>query len=130
VSDAEIEVLAADAVMATEVTVVDERTVRLLLENPDSLKELLQRKLHRKVDMDRENTDKIRNILKDVQIIRSTELVTVAYKLGILDKYLVDKSDFIKEPKKRLLDAALWAVKIRGCSISSQEIDEILDKEA
>jgi hypothetical protein len=80
--------------------------------------------------MDRENTDQIRNILKDVQIIRSTELVTVAYKMGILDKYLVDKSDFIKEPKKRLLDAALWAVKVRGCSISSQEIEEIVDKEA
>ena len=129
VSDAEIEMLAADAVLDAEATVIDERTARLLLENPYILRDLLKNKLHCNVLINKNNIEDFRKILKDVQIIRSTELVTVAYKLGLLDSYLVEKSEIVKEPRKKLLDAALWAVKIRGCSISSKEIESIIKSE-
>lgn len=129
VSDAEIEMLAADAVLDTDVTVIDERTARLMLENPYRLKQLLSKKLHCKVHMNKENIDEFQKSLKDVQIIRSIELITIAYKLGLLDKYMIEKSDLVRNPKKKLLDAALWAVKVRGCSVSSREIDEIIRTE-
>ena len=129
VSDAEIEVLAADAVLDAEATVIDERTARMMLENPSSLTRLFERKLHSKITSNKESIKNFQKQLKDVQIIRSTELVTLAYKMGLLDDYLVEKSNLVKEPKKRLLDAALWAVKVRGCSVSKAEIDEIIRKE-
>lgn len=129
VSDAEIEMLAADSVLDADATVIDERTARLLLENPHGLQHLLGRKLHTSISMDNDNTKEFRKILKDVQIIRSTELVTIAFKMGLLDKYLVDKSEIVKNPRKKLLDSALWAVKVRGCSISGNEIERIINAE-
>ncbi|MBW2993039.1 hypothetical protein KY317_00520 [Candidatus Woesearchaeota archaeon] len=129
VSDAEIEVLAADAVLDSDVCVIDERTARLVLENAERMRKLFERRLHCKIQMDKKNVREFQEILQDVQIIRSTELVTVSYKLGLLDGYLVDKSKFVKNPRKTLLESALWAVKIRGCSVSRTEIDEIVRKE-
>ena len=129
VSIAEIEALAADSILNSETTVIDERTVRLLLENPQKLAELMEKKLHCKVTQDKENISNFRNLLKNVQIIRSAELVTVAYKLGFLNDYLI-KAEMIRNPKKRLLDSLLWAVKVRGASISGKEIKKIVELEA
>ena len=126
VHEAEIEVLAADAILDSEAVVIDERTVRMLLENSLKLTELMEKRLHCKIKPNKNNIKDFKKILEDVQIIRSTELVTIAYRLGLLNEYLPERSPSVKYPKKRLLDAALWAVKIKGCSISKREIDEII----
>ena len=52
---------------------------------------------------------------KNFQVIRSAELIYVAWK-----KDLVELKDGIF-----LLDALLYAVKSKGCAISSDEIEEI-----
>ncbi len=57
-----------------------------------------------------------------MKLIRSVELVSVAYELGLLDKYLVN----VPNPKKTLLEAVLWGVKLNGCSVSEREIEEIV----
>jgi hypothetical protein len=129
IHDAEVESLAADAAIGANAVVVDERTIRLLLENSPKLTQLMEKRLNAKVIPDKKNIKDFKKILKDVQIIRSTELVAVAYKMGLLDRYLIERSKLIKNPKKRLLDAALWAVKIRGCSISGKEIKKIVELE-
>ena len=128
VSAAETESLAADAVLESDAAVIDERTIRLLLENSPNLTRLMEFRLKRKVQPNKENIKEFKKILKNVQIIRSTELITVAYKLGLLKEYL-PISESIKNPKQRLLNAALWAVKVRGCSVSKKEIDEIVKLE-
>ena len=130
VSDAEIQVLAADAVLNSEAAVIDERTIRLLLENSPNLTNLMEKRLHRKVEPNIQNIREFKKLLKNVQIIRSTELITIAYKLGLLNKYLIEKSNLISNPKKKLLEAALWALKVRGSSISGKEIQEIVKLEA
>jgi len=130
VSDAEIETLAADAVLNSDASVIDERTIRLLLENSPSLTNLMEIRLHCKVQPNKDNIKEFKKQLNNVRIIRSTELIVVAYKLGLLDEYSAEKSDMIKNPDKMLLDAALWALKIRGCSISSEEIQQIVELEA
>lgn len=58
-------------------------------------------------------------------MIRSVELVTIAYELGMLDKYLPNAPD----PKKTLLDSVLWGVKLNGCAVSKHEIEQILRME-
>ena len=58
-------------------------------------------------------------------MIRSVELVTISYELGLLDKYIVN----IKNPRKALLEGVLWGVKLNGASVSEREIKEIVKME-
>ncbi len=89
---------------------IDERTARLLVESPGNLKNLFESKLHTKIKTDVKKYD----YFKGLKIIRSSELVYVAYKKGIIK---------LKGPK--VLDALLYAVKFKGASISDSEIEEI-----
>jgi len=91
------------------VVAVDERTMRILCENPLNLKKLFEMKLHTNVDM-KNNLDKLRSI----KCIRSSELVFIAYKRKLIE---------IKN--NNILDALLYAVKFKGTSISESEIMEI-----
>lgn len=88
----------------------DERTIRVLSEKPENLLELLQKKLHAKITADRKNF----KYFQGFRFIRSSELMYIAYKRGI-----------IKLKNHDVLDALLYAVKFKGCSISDEEINEI-----
>ena len=92
------------------VVAVDERTTRLLGEKPENLKKIMEGKLHTKLDARKKNYD----YFKGMKFIRSSELMYVAYKKGIFE---------IND--KLLLDALLYALKFKGCSISDEEISEI-----
>ena len=92
------------------VLAVDERTTRMLAENPEELKNFLERKLHVKIKTCEESS----KFFKNFKIIRSPELVYVAYKKNL-----------IKLKDKNILDALLYAVKFKGASISSEEIEEM-----
>lgn len=94
----------------SNVIAVDERTMRMLVEKPENLARLLNKKLHTKINANNENF----KFFKGFKFIRSAELVYIAYKKG-----LVDIKDDIA------LDALLYAVKYKGCSISNEEIEEI-----
>ena len=89
---------------------IDERTMRMLCEKPENLRSLLEQKLHTKIVLKKIKTT---NFSK-CRIIRSSELVYIAYKKGLVRL----KSD-------RVLDALLYGVQFKGCSISHEEIEEI-----
>ncbi|MEM0465601.1 MAG: hypothetical protein QXW97_02780 [Candidatus Pacearchaeota archaeon] len=89
---------------------VDERTTRMLCESPENLKKLLENKFHTKIMARKENYE----FFKRFKIIRSTELAYISYKKGFFE---------IKDT--RTLDAALWALKLHGCSISEIEIEQM-----
>ncbi len=89
------------------VLAIDERTTRVLCEKPRNLVKILEKKLHSNVRMVDEEPIKCK-------VIRSAELVYILWKKNLLN---------IKD--SRTLDALLWAVKFRGCAISSDEIREI-----
>ena len=92
------------------VLVIDERTARMLVEKPENLRELLEKKMHTRIKLKTSNFKPF----KEFKIIRSTELMYVAYKKGL-----------INWKKKNILDALLYALKFKGCSISEDEIREI-----
>ena len=94
----------------SNVLAVDERTTRMLCEKPENLRKLMEGKLHTSIVAKKENYD----YFKDFRFIRSTELIYVAYKKGIVES---------KDPK--LLDALLYALKFKGAAISDEEISEI-----
>ena len=89
---------------------VDERTTRLLGEKPENLFSLFQKKLHTEITAKRENF----KFFKDFRFIRSTELIYIAYKRGI-----------VKLKNHDVLDALLYAMKLNGCSITDEEISDI-----
>jgi len=90
------------------VIVIDERTARMLCENPESLRKIIQNKLHNPIKANKKNYD----LFKDFKVIRSTELAYIAYKKGLFD---------IKDPNA--LEAILYGLKYHGCSISEEEIE-------
>lgn len=87
---------------------IDERTTRILSENPKELKEIIERKMHKEVFLTTNNFSEF----KKFNFIRSSEIVYVAYKKGLIKT---------KDPKT--LEAVLYAVKFKGCSISFEEIN-------
>lgn len=102
--------------------VVDERTTRLLIENPNKLKNILRHTLHTGIKIDYNKLKEFQKLTRQIKVIRSVELVTIAYELGLLDKYLTN----IPNPKQTLLESVLWGVKLNGCAISKREIEQIM----
>jgi len=92
------------------VVAVDERTTRMLGEKPENLHKLFEKKLHTKIITKKENY----KFFKGFTFIRSSELMYVAYKKGLINL-----------KNRAVLDALLYAVKYKGCSISGTEIEEI-----
>src|SRR3989338_2588947 len=90
--------------------IVDERTTRLLGEKPENLKKYMESKMHFSLSENKSNY----KFFQGFKFIRSTELMYVAYKKGI-----------IKIKNKNLLDALLYALKFKGTAISDDEIAEI-----
>ena len=122
VDPAEVESLAlANLLKATYV--VDERTIRMIIENPNELKNLFERKLHTKITINKENLKELQKEI-NVNIIRSSELGLVAYSLGIL-KNLTQKDHLTNyNLKHELVDGILWGLKLNGCAISQEEIEQ------
>jgi len=114
VSSGEISCLALSKILSEKnilnAIAIDERTTRMLVENPEKLEGFLERKMHTKITSEKNNFE----IFKGFKIIRSAELV-----------YIAHKKKLIKMGNGELLDALLWAVKFKGCSISNDEIREI-----
>lgn len=89
---------------------IDERTTRILAEKPENLKKLMEDRLHTNVKAQLSNLQEFANF----RFVRSTELVYIAYKKGLLNLQ-----------GKKALEAALYATKFKGSSITFEEIDEL-----
>lgn len=89
---------------------IDERTTRILAEKPHNLERILSEKLHQRIEL----VAKDFNIFSQYKFIRSTELVFVAYKKGIINL-----------KGKKVLEALLYATKFHGAAVSFEEINEL-----
>lgn len=125
VSMAEMETLAWTVASGAQAAVIDERTTRLLIENPSALRDILQNNLGSDVTIERQHLDRFSDLTRTVRIIRSVELVIIAYERHILDRYLTKTPD----DRKVLLESLLWNLKLHGCSVSREEIDRIVTLE-
>jgi hypothetical protein len=121
IQEGEIESVSCALNVSADAVVMDERTLRLFIENGSELKSLLERRFNSEVLAD---TDKIKafgQALKGIIIIRSVELVAIAFKLGILNAYIPQE----KNGSEILLDSVLWATRYNGCSVMDSEIESI-----
>lgn len=92
-----------------KVVVIDERTTRMLCEAPENLRKLFESKLHTKVSAVKENF----SVFTNINVIRSSELCWIAYKKRIIN---------LPALPPEALNAIFYAVKYKGCAISSKEI--------
>lgn len=108
--------------------VVDERTMRLFAEDYKAMFTVLSERLHTPISINEKSFASFNREAHKVPIIRSVELMVMAYRLGILQQYLNPKGGKIAniDLRKTLLDGLLWGLRLRGCSVSSNEIDEIM----
>ena len=117
----EIEALAIAIKLDADAYCVDERTMRLIIEDPNKLKKIFSNKLQKNIKIDSNNLKEFRKLIKNVPIIRSSEIMIVAFENGLFDKYI--SNDI---PKELVLEALLWGLRLRGCSISTEDINEII----
>lgn len=122
----EVETIAVALKIDAFAVVIDERTMRLLIESPDILHKILQKKLRTKVTCDKKKLNELKQLTRNLKVIRSVDIATRAFELGLLDRYLPHD---MANPKKELLTAMLWGLKLDGCSISQEEIDDIVSIE-
>ena len=126
VHSGELETLAMYIEKSHQAMLLDERTMRLLIEAPVQLKTILSSKLHTKIKINYDSLDKFQSIAKDVKIIRSAELVTSAYSQGLFNGYIQENQQTVlPDIKERIIDGLLWGVKLSGCSISESEIHSL-----
>jgi len=90
--------------------VIDERTTRIIIENPQNLKKLMEKKLHAKINAKTETYD----LFKGFKIIRSTELA-----------YIIHKKDLFKIKHPKAFEAIVYGLKFKGTSISEKEVQAL-----
>ena len=122
---AEMSVIAAAMNTNANAIVLDEKTTRLLIENPKIMLEIFRKTLHTSISVNENNLASFKSKVKGMSTIRSTELVTMAYERGYLDSYITK----IPDARKNLLESVLWGVKLNGCAVSKEEIEQIVRME-
>ncbi len=99
---------------------IDERTMRVLIENPERLRDVLSYQNNHNIGINHRNLELFKGIIPGISVIRSSEIAAIAYERGIFNNYLGSNG-------KDVLEAVLYALKFSGCAISWQEIEEYLE---
>ncbi|MBX4212429.1 hypothetical protein KW787_03185 [Candidatus Pacearchaeota archaeon] len=114
VSEAEMSCLALSSILSKKgvenIIAIDERTTRILSENPENLEKLMSDRMHERAKIVAQDFAPFSHY----RFIRSSELVYVAYKKGI-----------ISLKGKKVLEALLYATKYKGAAISFEEIEQL-----
>ncbi|MBU2637434.1 MAG: hypothetical protein KJ955_00505 [Nanoarchaeota archaeon] len=126
----ELGTVALARLLQSDAIVVDERTTRVLIEEPQRLAQLFESKLHTPVTVNRNNLAVFHDKVNALPVLRSSELGVIAFEMGLFDRYaLKGEEAYVANPKLNVLDGVLWGLRLRGCAISTEEIDSILKLE-
>jgi len=97
---------------------LDERTMRLLVEAPFSLKDHMEQEFGVNLMINKSNLSSLSDYTSDMNAFRSSELVMLAYENGFFKKF--------QNLERQALEAALYRIKFSGCSIRFDEISSYL----
>ncbi|MBI2144878.1 hypothetical protein HYU18_00990 [Candidatus Woesearchaeota archaeon] len=127
----EMAAIAAAKMLEAEALVIDERITRELVEHPKHLAEIMEKRLHTGIFVDNQNVSLLQKYAAKAKVIRSIEILTVAFETGLLDRYIAaGEEKVIPEVRKKLLESVLWGLKMNGCAVSSTEIEQIIASES
>ncbi|MFA4946319.1 MAG: hypothetical protein WC607_02130 [Candidatus Micrarchaeia archaeon] len=114
--EGEAECIALLSFVPAAALAVDEKTTRLLLEDPAGLARVIQADAGERVEADQGALAALAKRRGNTPIIRSTEILAVAVEKGFFDSFGQDKAEALK--------AGVNALRRAGCSISHRELDE------
>lgn len=114
----EAETLALINELRATTLVIDERTTRMLIEDPYLLKDFMEERYGERIDVNKTNLRRFSRLFPKINVIRSVELIAFAFEKRLLEEEIGFS--------KKALQAALYAVKFRGCAVSSSEIESFL----
>lgn len=95
---------------------MDERTTRILLEDPVSLAKHFQDEFHTNVMVNRQKLSEFSSRAGKMDVIRSTELVYMGARQGFFEPF--------GELESQAAEAALYKLKYSGCAVSFKELKE------
>jgi len=119
VHSAEVEVISYCLLNDVELVCVDERSMRLLVENPELLAKIIGNRLHKPTSVNKEKAAQFRKLTGNLKMIRSSELVIKAMQKNLIKLNVEIESH-------EILKAMLWSLKLHGCAISEKEINNII----
>ncbi|MBS3061673.1 MAG: hypothetical protein J4215_03770 [Candidatus Diapherotrites archaeon] len=114
----ELEALAVFKSLNADALAIDERTCRMMLEDPYRLQSLIARRMDRQVQTDSSRLKKLSDLLGRPTVVRSCDLLALAFSEKLFEGEL--------SQSKQGLEAALWSVKFAGCAVSGIEITDFL----
>jgi hypothetical protein len=117
---AEMEIIAIAQKLNINIIVIDERTTRFITESPISYTKHLESELNFSILINKKNLSAFQEIASNLKIIRSSEILILAYQLGYFDSF--------KSLKKDFLEAGLYSLRYSGCSLSFGEIEKFMKK--
>jgi hypothetical protein len=111
----ETEMLALANEIGVQNLLIDERTTRMLSEDPEALRLHLEEEFHRPLSVNEENLSNFLRYTKNMRFFRSSELLLLAYERGYFKEY--------GELEKEALEAALFRLKYAGCAVGMGELE-------
>ena len=112
----EAECVAFLAAGGADAIAVDEKTTRLLLEDPYKMLDKVRMEFRSKVDIDAEKLRQWRKLVGTATVMRSSELLAIAAEKGYLREFGSSQGE--------ALHAALFSLKSAGCSLTTKELGE------
>lgn len=114
----ESEMLAVARKLGVPNLLVDERTTRVLVEAPLDLKRHFESEFHSSVMVNDKYLRDFQSLTRGMVFFRSCELLAAGFEQGFFVEY--------GELERQALEAAFYAIKYNGCSVSFQEISQFL----
>jgi len=116
----EADVLSLALELGVDNILMDERTTRMLVEDPESLRQHLEHELGKQIGINDESLSAFSRATRRLRFFRSTELILLAHELG----YFADYGELEKEA----VEASLYKLKYSGCAIGFGEIGDYARK--
>ena len=114
--EAELVALAIDNNLST--LLMDERTTRMLIEDPQSMRVHMEKEFNNKITFNQKALQEFQLLTRGIHIIRSSEVLALAYDMNYFSKF--------RELKEKAFESALYSIKFNGCAISFEEIKELI----
>jgi len=114
IHEGEAESLALTSLAGSNVLSIDEKTTRLIVEDPLKLKEMVASEYVEKLSFDLGAYQKFRTIVPPLAIMRSAELIALAAKRGFFKNF--------GGHEEEAFHAAISSLRAAGCSLAQDEI--------
>ena len=116
----EADVISLALELGVDNLLMDERTTRMLVEDPEALRQHLEHELGKQIGINDENLSAFSRATKRLRFFRSTELILLAHEKGYFSDY--------GELEREAVEASLYKLKYSGCAVGFGEIGDYARK--